>query len=314
MSTYQLILRGGSPDEVRISAKVLHEALGALFEGVRLATRFAVEGESVRRGPRPSWLDSVCEFDVRGLSAGSTVIAMEAGTLKELAPERFSAEVQPSLFGESGSRVGEQTAIDIFGQRLAAALESERDEILADRALLDAYVKFARISGRGCDEISLEGIRGRAAPLVIRSNDARRIEFLRDETPESHAARVAGTLDTVSASHADVVLTLKDGTRVPARMEEHDVEVLRSLLGKEVVVSGMAHYRPSGRLLFLDVEALDSARPEDRIFEKAPAARRQKVILGPPDSSEASGVAAFFGVWPGDETDAQLLEALRGGG
>ena len=42
-------------------------------------------------------------------------------------------------------------------------------------------------------------------------------------------------------------------------MEEHNLEALRSVLGKEVVVSGMAHYRPSGRLLLLDVEALDDA-------------------------------------------------------
>jgi hypothetical protein len=118
-------------------------------------------------------------------------------------------------------------------------------------------------------------------------------------------------LDTVSASRTDVVLTLKDGTRVPARMAEHDVEVLRSLLGKEVVVSGVAHYRPSGRLLILDVEAIDSARPEDRIFERASTAQMQNVSLEPVDSSEASGVAAFFGLWPGDETDAQLLEALQ---
>ena len=311
MNKHKLTLLGGLPDELRISATVLHEAVGALLEGARMATRFAVEGESVRKGPRPAWLDSACDFEVTGLSAGSAIIAMEAHTLREVDQTRFGVGAQQSLFGEPDDRFGEQTAIDIFGQLLATILEGERDDVVADRALLDSCARFARVSGGGYDGISLEGLRGRTAPLVIRSSDAPRIEVLRDETPRPQAARVAGTLDTVSASRSDVVLTLKDGTRVPGRMEEHNLEALRSLLGKEVVVSGMAHYRPSGRLLLVDVEALDVARAEDRVFQKAPVARKQKVVIEPTGASDTSGVSAFFGTWPGEETDAELLEALR---
>ena len=311
MNKHKLTLLGGLPDELRISATVLHEAVGALLEGARMATRFAVEGESVRKGPRPAWLDSACDFEVTGLSAGSAIIAMEAHTLREVDQTRFGVGAQQSLFGEPDDRFGEQTAIDIFGQLLATILEGERDDVVADRALLDSCARFARVSGGGFDGLSLEGLRGRSAPLVIRSSDAPRIELLRDETPRPQAARVAGTLDTVSASRSDVVLTLKDGTRVPGRMEEHNLEALRSLLGKEVVVSGMAHYRPSGRLLLVDVEALDVARAEDRVFQRAPVARKQKVVIEPTGPSDTSGVSAFFGTWPGEETDAELLEALR---
>jgi hypothetical protein len=311
MSKHKLTLLGGPSAELRVSATVLQEAIGALLEGARLATRFAVEGESVRKGPRPTWLDAVCDFEVTGLSAGSAVIAMDARTLGEVDPIRFGVGVQYSLFGETDARFGEQTAIDIFGRLLATVLEGEPDDVIADRALLGSCARFARVSGGGFDGIRLEGIRGRVAPLVIDSNDAPRIERLRDETPRPQAARIAGTLDTVSASRPDLVLALEDGTRVPGRMEEHDLEALRALLGKEVVVSGMAHYRPSGRLLLVDVEALDVARPEDRIFQKAPVARKQKVAIEPSGPSDASGVAGFFGTWPGEESDAELLQALR---
>ena len=311
MNKHKLTLLGGLSDELRISATVLHEAVGALLEGARMATRFAVEGKSVRKGPRPAWLDSACDFEVTGLSAGSAIIAMEAHTLREVDQTRFGVGAQQSLFGEPDDRFGEQTAIDIFGQLLATILEGERDDVVADRALLDSCARFARVSGSGYDGLSLEGLRGRTEPLVIRSSDAPRIELLRDETPRPQAARVAGTLDTVSASRSDVVLTLKDGTRVPGRMEEHNLEALRSLLGKEVVVSGMAHYRPSGRLLLVDVEALDVSRAEDRVFQRAPVARKQKVVIEPTGLSDTSGVSAFFGTWPGEETDVELLAALK---
>jgi hypothetical protein len=311
MTKHKLTLLGGLPDELRISGAVLHETIGALIDGARLATRFAVEGESVRKGPRPAWLDAAGDFQITALTAGSAVLAMDAPALRDVDPARFGVGAQRSLFGGADERFGEQTGIDLFGQHLTTILEGDRDDVLADRALLDGCARFARVSGGGFSGLRLEGLRGRSSPLVITYEDASRIERLRDETPRPQAARVAGTLDTVSASRSDVMLTLKDGTRVPARMEEHDLEALRSLLGKEVVVSGMARYRPSGRLLLLDVEGLDVARPEDRVFQKAPVARKQKVAIEPAVPSESTGISAFFGTWPGDETDAELLEALR---
>lgn len=311
MNKHEMRLLGGQPAELRIAATVLHEAVGALLEGARMATRFAVDGESVRKGPRPAWLDSACDFEVTGLSAGSAILALEAPTLRDVDPARFGVGAQQSLFGEADDGLGEQTAIDIFGKLLATILDGSRDEVAADRALLDICARFARVSGCGYDGIALDGLRGRTAPVVIRPSDVPRIEDLRDQTPRPQAARVAGTLDTVSASRSDVVLTLTDGTRVPGRMEEHNLEALRAFLGKEVVVSGMAHYRPSGRLLLVDVEALDLARAEDQVFRKAPVARRQKVAFEPADASDTTGVSAFFGTWPGEESDAELLAALR---
>jgi len=57
---------------------VLLETVGALLEGARQATRFFIEGESTRKGPRPAWLDAACSVDVTGLTAGSAVVALEA--------------------------------------------------------------------------------------------------------------------------------------------------------------------------------------------------------------------------------------------
>lgn len=311
MNKHALTLLGGRPDELRISAPVLHQAVGALIEGARLATRFVVDGESQRKGPRPAWLDAACAFDITGLSQGSAVISMEAPTLQEIDATRFGPEAQSSLFADPDARFGEQTAIDIFGRVLASIAEGDRDDVVADHALLDSCARFARVSGADFQGLRLDGLRGRSTPLEITAEVADLIELLRDETPRPQAARVAGTLDTVSASRSDVVLTLKDGGRVTGRMEEHDLEALRLLLGREVVVSGMAHYRPSGRLLMMDVEELGVARPEDRIFQRAPVARRQRFVAEVAASTDESGVSAFFGTWPGDETDAELLEALR---
>ena len=311
MHTHKLILMGGVHGELRVSASVLHEAVGAVIEGARLATRFVVEGESVRKGPRPSWLDAACAIDITALSAGSAVIALEAPTLQEADTARFGNDGQRSLFEEYVRGIGKQTAVDLFGQVLASVVEGEADDIVADRTLLDTCVRFARVAGDGFEGVQLDGLRGRESPLVVTPQHVPQIERLRDETPAPQAARVAGTLDTISASRSDVILTLNDGTKVPARLEDHDSEVLKELFGKQVVVSGMAHYRPSGRLLHLNVESIGEATASDRLFEAMPVARRRLPTATPVAQDESSGVSAFFGTWPGDETEDELLEALQ---
>ena len=312
MIKQDLTLLGGSGDELRVSAAVLREAIDALLEGVHLATRLAVEGESRRKGPRPAWLDAVCAFDITGLNAGSVAIAMEVPTLREADAMRFGGDGQRPLFEESDQQFSDKTAVDLFGQVLEAIVEGDAEDVVADRALLDSCVRFAKASGDGFDGIQLGGLRGRQIPLVIRPDHIPRIERLRDETPTPQAARVAGTLDTISASRTDVILKLKDGTKVPARLEDHDPDALKELFGKAAVISGMAHYRPSGRLLMVVAEAIDEAGARDHIFEAAPVARRRVPINTPVLQDESSGVSVFFGTWPGEETEEELLEALQG--
>ncbi|MEM9455824.1 MAG: hypothetical protein AAGF11_16710 [Myxococcota bacterium] len=311
MNKHKLALMGGAHDELRVPASVLREGIEALLEGARLASRFAVEGQSVRKGPRPAWLDAACALDITGLSPGSAVVSVKAPTLREADAVKFGDDGQRSLFNETPADFGDQTAIDLFGQILAAVVELEADDVAADRALLDSCVRFARVSGGGFEGVRLEGLRGRDKPLVITPAHVPKIERLRDETPAPQAARVAGFLGTISASSSDVMLKLKDGSKLPARMEDHDPDALKGLFGQLVVVSGVAHDRPSGRLLLVDVESIGEAGAGDRVFETIPTARRRVPVATPAPQDDSSGVAAFFGTWPGDETDDQLLDALQ---
>lgn len=310
MTKHTLTMMGGPHDELRVSVSVFLEAMSALLEGARLATRFAVEGESVRYGPRPAWLDAACALEITGLAPGSAVISMEAPTLKD-ADARFGDDRQRALFEDIEEGFGDHTAVELFGQILSAVVERDPDHIVADRALLDACVRFAKVSGDGYEGVCLEGLRNRDEPLVVKSEHVPMMELLRDETPAPQAARVSGTLDTISVSRSNLILKLKDGTRIPARMESHDPDALRRLFGKRVVVSGMAHYRPSGRLMMVDVEFIGEAGPRDRFFEAAPTARKRAPLASPAVQGESSGVLAFYGTWPGDETEAELLEALQ---
>jgi hypothetical protein len=310
MNKHDLKLLGG-PGVLRVPAETLLETVGALLEGARQATRLLVDGESTRKGPRPAWLDAVCRIEVTGLTAGSAVIAIEAPTLEEAVPERFSGGVLGTFFDGTDPSLAKRTAVEIFARVLATAIEGRADQVLADRPLLDTCVRFVRAAGGAFDGIELGGLTGREPRLTVRSEDARQLELLRDETPAPHAVRVAGILDTISATRSDIVLALPSGEKVAARIEHHDPRTLKSLFGARVVVSGMARFRPTGRVLVIDVEHISQAREADSLFATLPVASESLVIAPIVSQDEASGVSTFFGSWPGDETEEELLEALE---
>jgi hypothetical protein len=90
-------------------------------------------------------------------------------------------------------------------------------------------------------------------------------------------------------------------------------------LGQAVLVLGRAVYRPSGSLLRIDANAVEDGEGTPAVFSKVPPplgtrsthARRIKA-----SEMGKEGVAAFFGTWPGDETDADLdamIQELRSG-
>jgi hypothetical protein len=311
MSKHTLTLMGGPHDELRVSAEVLHQAVGALLEGARRAARFAVEGESVRKGPRPSWLNDACSLDITGMSPGSVELQVEMPTFQEAHAARAGKDGQQHLADAIDRGFGGKTAVDLFGDTLAEVIEGASDNVRADRPLLDICARFAGVSAGVYEGVQLDGLTGRDSSVTITPDHAQMITGLRDQTPPPQAARVVGTLDTISASIADVTLVLTDASRISIRLEEHDPELLEALFRKRVVVSGLASYSPSGLLLLLNGESIREAGDGDILFETAPVAQRCMPSTTPVAQDDSSGVSAFLGIWPGDESDDELLESLE---
>lgn len=291
---------------------MLIEVIAALLEGARQAARLLVDGESTRKGPRPAWLEAASDIDVTGLTPGSAALSLEAPTLADAAPERFGGLQQLSLFGEEKKPIrSDVSVLDLMGVVLASAVKGDPDQTTADRSLLDTFARLGRSFGGRFDALRLDGFAGLDGPLVLGVKEVEKIERLRDSTPVPKVARLAGTLDTISATRPVMVLRLSDGTSATARSHIHDIEQLKSLLGQKVVVTGVAHFRPSGKLWAIDVDTLEPARGDsDALFERAPIG-----VVGPPGAHQpgesAPGVSAFFGTWPGDESDDELAEAVE---
>ncbi len=96
-------------------------------------------------------------------------------------------------------------------------------------------------------------------------------------------------------------------------VNDADFTRLGQLLGKRVIVSGTAKFRPSGKVLRVEADQIVAATGDTTLWEVAPQplfSDLEPRSLRLPQGSK-SGVAAIFGQWPGDESDEDFENAVR---
>jgi len=108
-------------------------------------------------------------------------------------------------------------------------------------------------------------------------------------------------------------LVLKEGvaTCLASEIGEDD---LRSLWGHDVVVTGKAVFRPSGKLLRIEAERIVVATDEDlelwsddvEPFEGELDRKALNRSQGP-----LTGINALIGQWPGEESDEEMEAILE---
>lgn len=122
-----------------------------------------------------------------------------------------------------------------------------------------------------------------------------------------HRARrvcLAGTLVVRGKNDQVIELLLDTGDEVRGVLTEKSMPKIRDLRGYRVVVFGRAIFRPSGRLLRIDIEQMEPGSGFSSFWSRKPRPH------GSQRHATLPGVLQFFGTWPGDETEEQLLTAL----
>lgn len=312
MKRHRLVLEGGDAGALRISDDQLAELLAALKEGARLALRFQAEGISSQPGPRPRWLEACTSHVITGLSAGSAVLELEAPTLEQAAPEVFPTGGQISLLEQEEPPVPPgSTALELFAAVLRQIQQGDGSTLKADRALLEGCLRFARVPVGTFSGISLGPINSEVPPVTLKASDIPLIEALVQQTPLPQAIRFTAKLDTISSTRPSVTLLSDDGEKILARLPGSvSTEELRTLFGQRVMVAGTGHYRPSGRVQQIAISQIHLAAAEDELFSETPRAWGSTPLFTPDSHEPGSGVANFFGTWPGEESDEDLTAAL----
>jgi hypothetical protein len=285
-------------------------SLGIVLQRVddvaRRSVLMAFEGRSMATGRPKAWFNAACDFRFLGLDGDAdTILHFEAPRLGEAADELYrQAELWPTRPSPTW------TGFDVLAGVLEDVGAADRDSTRFDRPLLQHLAHFSRLIDSGYDELRFEEHRtSAAAEAVLNRMTVESARQLSSTTPPPRAVRVAGRLDMVRVSTQSFAIQLDDGQEVRGVLTDGSISAQSSLLNKRVLVLGRAVYRPSGRLLRLDADTIVDGADAPSLWSKVPGplGRPRGVADYRKAQAATTGVNAFFGKWPGPESDEELM-------
>jgi hypothetical protein len=290
---------------------VLGDLMHALAHASAGALRLRIEGRSAARTDRlPRWIERGTEFTILDFLEDEPGVVIGARPLIEALPARFEQQDLFTPFDPSRSAI----ALMLTSFSDAAAARADSDAFDAD--LLGVFHKDFRrlLRAREIEGVSVRNGHPDAPPVSIDRDALEVVHALRDRTPSARRVRVAGKVDVIRYSTCALVLTTPGGTAVRGVLTDGDPERLRPLYGRDVLVEGLAQFRPSGRLLRLDIDRVSQATADDlEMFSALPLPLDGENDLSRfrRRQSAHGGINAIVGQWPGDESDEETDALLR---
>lgn len=297
---YSALLEGVDAHDLPLG--VLRDICDLFLEGAQRCARLMAEGRSVARGAVPTWVNLAADIHVTRFAAGSLDLGFRATRLIDVAPEIFA---QQQLFPAGTD--ADATAFDLFLDAADDAASGRRDSERLDAGVLEVLARTGSVIGKAGIRLSVSGPGRR--PIALDQATVQVIRTLADEIPPARIARVRGILDALAVSTRTIALRLEDGRILRGFAGAVELEELKRSLGADVVLEGQVTFRPSGVAQRIEVESILPATSGDVIWAQLPKAERMPARLHP--AVPVIGLDAFFGKWPGEETDEQLAAALR---
>ncbi len=309
MLDYSILLRGLQTETSGLPGVVLRDLIDAVDRGARGAVRLRFEGRSSARGGQaPVWVSMAASFNVMHLGEEDHRVSLRIPSLGTAIPERLE---QYQLFHEVDT---DASALSLMGDGLRDALAGNEDSDRYDEGLLASFEEFRRLFRHGVEAVEIRNGRPNSPGVTITPEGVEAVRRLQRSTPRPQRVRIAGKVDAIRYSDRAFTLLLENGTEVRGVLAEGQPEDLSPFWGQDAVVSGTAHFRPSGSLHRVDAERLSPGSDQDlRIWSSPPrplAAALESRELHRPQGPR-SGLNALVGQWPGDETEEEIFALLE---
>jgi hypothetical protein len=294
---------GGSP-RPELIGPVLAGLHDTLLDSVRMGFLHA----SRTRGRIPHALQAAADVRYVGLEGSGdekTILRFRVPRFGDVAEELF----QQRQLWDDGPKP-EETAFDLLTQAMKDVRRQWKDSTRFDHSLLHRFSRYRHTLKRGLDAIVVDGTE--SAETRFDEVLSKAADSLYRQTPSPRRARLCGKLDMLGVSRRVMGLYLEDGTPVTALWNEEDFTGLAGFLGKDVVIEGLAMFRPSGSLLRIDADAIAAAEARDAFFSKLPLpgivndhALTARIRPG------QSAYSAIMGIIPGDESEEDFIRAVE---
>ena len=312
---YRLRLEGLPDPTGQVRATTLTRVVEALFETAKRATRLLATGEGTGRGKAPRWLQDAADFTLTGLKAGSTILDIEAPSLRESAYEVFAIQDLLVERTEACWPSLDDTALDLASQAVREAQEDDPAGERFDGAVLEAILAFRSAAGGPGVRYEMTSRTSTHGNFLLDDSACARIEERLSSIPSPRAFIVSGRLDRIEHDAAKFRLVVDRGAPLLGKLagEALDVELLRSLWGEPTTVAGMVHFKHNGQPRLIEARRIRGYMEGDSVFQEMPSAAaptRGVLTREVTRRGRAADFMQLWGTWPGDEPLEELLAQL----
>ncbi len=306
---YQISIKGLRTPKGAISFSALRRIIDLLSQGSERALRLALEGESKKKGPTPSWLAKSADFVLIHIRPGSTTLVFEAPTLGTVVGNQIK---QQDLWAAVPDP--EDTALTVLSKSVRDAEKENLDSERYDPGVLETLLEFKRILNEDNVSIRLSSLKRKSDSFRLDTKAFEKIERLKTVTPEPQAVLLTGFLDMIEHSQHRFEFTLENGQTVRGKIDESliPLENMRHLWGKKVTIKGTLHFTASKKPRFLQAQVINPRASGDAVLTAItyPLPIKDVVARIQRESSQVD-VSEIWGKWPGDESIDELMKALK---
>ncbi len=307
---YQIKIKGLKTPSGTISILALKDLASIFIENSERALRLAIEGNSIRKGQLPQWLKLAVDFNITSIKKGSTVLALEAPELSEVAAEQIS---QQNLWIDLPEP--NDTALTIWANSFNEATTEKYGSELYDKGLLTSFISFKDFIDKYAHSIEIDSAADKKINrLKIDCQQIERVQKLTASIPESRKIILSGYIDVIEHYAGRFKLNLESGEKIQGEIDRSilDLELMRDYWGKKVTVRGMADYKPNGKIRFIKADLLKPFEESEKVFEEYMMFEepRELVYQISKNKPEISPLKEIWGKWPSEESIEEILSEL----
>ncbi|WP_143306514.1 hypothetical protein [Chitinophaga vietnamensis] len=304
---YEIKLSGANEDNGKIELHRLVHLAQAITDIASGALRIRLTGISFASGRKNERISNAIKIHLADLKKGSTILQLECDTFKDTLAGQQGDVFNPGILDV----LPEQTPMTLVIESFRHAINYQNGTNYLDKGLLKKLKSFEKIFCEENESIIFSN-QGSTPELQIKRSDIKRIQKLEESIPEPQEIIVNGIVDELKYSKSRVNIATEDGLVNGILNDALEPEEISKYWGKNLTISGKAHYQPNGRLSFIFIEKIFEPSEADKYFSKASKKEtvEQQISRQQRQLKNSNHLGEIVGQWPGEEDIDEILKAL----
>jgi hypothetical protein len=293
------------------NGKIDFQRLVFIAQGLRKISEGALQirlrGVSLTTGRKKVSLEDALKISLTGIKKGSTILNLESVQFS-----KTLGSFQTDLFRQEAQRqLPEQTPLSLFIKTFQDAMSVNiKDHEMLDKPLLKELKQFKK-AFLDRNEVFIISNQGSMTELELKCEDFKKIKTLEEDIPDSKPIILNGVVEELIYSKLKVRILTREGIVDGFLSDDLDSENIAKWWGKEITITGTAHYKPGGKSV-IEIQRIFEPSVGDVYFSKKPKSEtvEQQIERQLREGKKANPLPDIVGKWPGDETLEELLDML----